>query len=44
MVAEQHSKLPDRQHRDEDEDFDAIRDSQIFVDWYESEFGKPVDS
>lgn len=44
MVAEQHSKLPDRQHMDEDEDFDAIRDSQIFVDWYESEFGKPVDS
>ena len=43
-VAKEHQKLPSKHHIDEDKDFDSIRDSQVFIDWYDSEFGNPVDS
>ena len=43
-VAKEHQKLPSKNHIDEDKDFDSIRDSQVFIDWYDSEFGNPVDS
>lgn len=42
-VAKEHDKLLGKHYIDEDKDFDNIRESQVFIDWYESEFGNHVD-
>jgi Tfp pilus assembly protein PilF/NAD-dependent SIR2 family protein deacetylase len=38
-VSDEHQKLPNKKHIDEDLDLNNIRESKVFIDWYESKFG-----